>query len=73
MGDERTGEETHSVSSYIALDDFACSGIHGDAARAVDRAIGHNGLGVDARQGRGSTGRLDCLFGHGVQCESRLV
>ena len=44
------------------------SGVHADGTGAVDSAIGHDGLAVDARQrGRGLGCEDDFLGGHDVE------
>lgn len=44
----------YCVSLYVAIDDLARGGIHGDGTGAVDGAIGDNGLAVDAWERRWS-------------------
>lgn len=49
----------------VSFDEFVGRGVEADLAGAVDRGVGDDGLGVDAREGLGGVFGEDGLFGHG--------
>jgi len=54
----------YSVSCNVSVNDLA-GRVHGDGSRAVDEAIGYDGLAVDAGERLGCLGGQDCGFaGH---------